>query len=432
MEEDVPWLLLFLLTFNSQLCFSIFKTICICAGYLVMLSLLIFVGINFIHYPEFQLLYSHFRFLFSILHLAITACVCLLLSKSRRSVCVFFILVIKNYLDTIQLSSQLLGAASGLSCDLLETAHLILTAPLIYLFLNRLLRPIAQQTFSMDFWKNLWLVPLSFYFIFRLGIMPGYSEQLIPSAAATAVPPYIWFFITFVTYYLILYMLSETLKYTSLKEEMRITQIQSDIRSALYLQDIDRAEEIRKEILTPLTHLQQLAEAGDAEEIRSCIEGYLEQMTQTTGTPVCDNYTVDTILRHYLSQYKEQQLGTVLQANVTEDIFMSDIEITILLGNLLENALQACLRRTEGDAFIEIRLELSELKLLLSVKNSFSGTILENEDGFLSSRHSGNGLGTVSVRNIVEKHDGFVRFSYDKQIFTAEVMIYDMKREEKQ
>nr|WP_265333460.1 MULTISPECIES: GHKL domain-containing protein [Eubacteriales Family XIII. Incertae Sedis] len=118
-----------------------------------------------------------------------------------------------------------------------------------------------------------------------------------------------------------------------------------------------------------------------------------------------------------------------MYANVSKDIFISKIDISILLGNLLENALQACLGQSGGEKFVKVRLESSQTKLLLFIQNSFSGEVVKNGSGFVSSRHSGSGLGTVSVRNIVDKYQGTVRFYDYEQKFTVRVMIYNYKEE---
>lgn len=430
LEEDLPWLLLFLLSFRNQLRFTVPKTICICIGYIWFVVMVIFVNIRIVNASEFLAFYSRFRFLFSLFHLAGTGFICIFLIAERKSVLIFFVLVIKNYLDTLLLSTQLISLLSGWPYDLVELFHLFLTGPLVYLFIRRLLCPIAQPTFSMRFWKSLWLIPFSFYLIFRLGIVAGYFDRLALSGPAAAASPYIWFFITFITYYLILYMLSETLKHARLKDAMRIAQTQAQIREALYAEDVSRAKRIRSDIFLPLAQLEKLAVSEDIQAIRTYIQNHLDRLTQATGAPICENYEVDTILRYYLNLYKENHVSVSVHANVSEHIFVSKMDSSILLGNLLENALQACLRQTDGEKFVRIRLEISHTKLLLSIQNSFSGEIIKNDSGFLSSHHSGNGIGTVSVQNIVDKYRGTLRFYSHEQTFTAQVMIHHYKKED--
>ncbi|MDE8732724.1 ATP-binding protein [Eubacteriales bacterium DFI.9.88] len=429
LEEDMPWLLLFLLSFRNQIRFAIPKTIFISIGYISCVAMVIFINIEIVNAPEFLEFYSKFRFLFSLFHLVGTGCICIFLVAARKSALIFFVLVIKNYLDTLLLSAQLISILSGWSFDLVELLHLILTGPLVYLFIRRLLCPIAQPTFSMKFWNSLWLIPFSFYLIFRLGIIDGYFDRLSLLGTAATVSPYIWFFITFITYYLILYMLSQTLKYARLKEEIRLARAQGQIRKALYDHDAHRTEKIRSEIFLPLSQLEKLAESNDIPAIRAYIQNRLNRLAQATGAPVCEHYEVDTILRHYRNLYEENQIDLTMFANVSNDIFISKIDISILLGNLLENALQACLGQSGGEKFVKVRLESSQTKLLLFIQNSFSGEVVKNGSGFVSSRHSGSGLGTVSVRNIVDKYQGTVRFYDYEQKFTVRVMIYNYKEE---
>lgn len=423
-EGVVPWLLLFLVIFRRHLRFSPLRTVCYVLLYLSLLDVVIISFPTAVGPERAHIIYQSIRFIVSIAHTCLTSAICLFfVTGLRRRLLLFFILIIKNYLDTLQLLLQIMSDFIKLDPLLFKAILFLATAPLVYLFICRLLRPIAAATSNMEFWNTLWLIPSIFFFLFRLRISPWYLPLGGLNETFQNLAPLIWFFVTFISYYLVLYMLSETLKHRRLSDEVRISQLQSDLRKKQYQQDIIKAAELEQEISQPLSHLEHLARENDVDGIRSYIANHLNLLSQSSGLPVCKNYTADTVLRHYMSLARQNHIRTTVKAQAPAQIFLSEVELSILLGNLLENAFQACMCQVSGQRFLKASLYISENKLLLSVHNSFDGDISENEDGFVSSSHDGNGLGTISVKNIAEKYDGSVSFDHQDHKFTVKVLL---------
>lgn len=107
-----------------------------------------------------------------------------------------------------------------------------------------------------------------------------------------------------------------------------------------------------------------------------------------------------------------EQIGVSFKYNIKSNIDNSELddsEITIMLSNLLNNAIEASKNASEKNIFINIsKLE----KYRVEVKNSVSGLKISNEDieGFFkkgfSSKGTGRGYGLYNVKKIVRKHKG--------------------------
>ena len=61
---------------------------------------------------------------------------------------------------------------------------------------------------------------------------------------------------------------------------------------------------------------------------------------------------------------------------------VSDTDICIILGNLLENAYEACMRQKRGERFIKIRLHHTGDVLIVMVENSYEGPCAEKTEDF--------------------------------------------------
>ena len=131
----------------------------------------------------------------------------------------------------------------------------------------------------------------------------------------------------------------------------------------------------------------------------------------------------DAILSYYAGAALRIHADFSAVLQLPESLNISDTDLCILLGNLLENAVEACERQTSGKRFVYLRGETTGRQLRLVVDNSFDGIIKEKEGRYFSSKRKGFGLGIHSVRSIVEDHGGLVLFEPRDQVFKASVFI---------
>nr|WP_302592759.1 Spo0B domain-containing protein [uncultured Marvinbryantia sp.] len=103
-------------------------------------------------------------------------------------------------------------------------------------------------------------------------------------------------------------------------------------------------------------HLQALKgqlEAGEVDRAIAYIE-QLDQNLQSVDTLLkTGNVTVDAILSAKLAQAKAEGIAVTVQANLPGELLLSDLELSIVIGNLLGNAIEAC-RDARGEKFIRL------------------------------------------------------------------------------
>lgn len=103
---------------------------------------------------------------------------------------------------------------------------------------------------------------------------------------------------------------------------------------------------------------------------------------------------------------------------------MDEPELCALLGNLLENAVEACrVVQDEMAAYIRLHIRLDGNLLSITVDNTCPVPPAEQDGRLLSSRHEGYGVGTRSVRSVAEKHHGSARFEWRDGEFFASVLL---------
>ena len=91
------------------------------------------------------------------------------------------------------------------------------------------------------------------------------------------------------------------------------------------------------------------------------------------------------------------------------------------MGNLLENALDAC-AASKTARFIRLHIR-QQGSLYLTMDNTSDQPPLSDEKRLISSKHDGFGIGTESVRMTAERYNGDARFEWREGVFYASVML---------
>ena len=110
---------------------------------------------------------------------------------------------------------------------------------------------------------------------------------------------------------------------------------------------------------------------------------------------------------------------------ISENTGIEETDLSVLVGNLLENALEACKTEAGGDKKIVTRATADRGSLCVTIDNTFHGTLKHQRDEKLVfTKHRGLGLGTESVRCIAEKYKGTCRFKAKDGMFYASVICF--------
>ncbi|MCD7778818.1 MAG: ATP-binding protein, partial [Clostridiales bacterium] len=133
------------------------------------------------------------------------------------------------------------------------------------------------------------------------------------------------------------------------------------------------------------------------------------------------NYAVDTIVCWYAEQAKSKKIKFDVDIKIPSKINISEPELCVVLGNLTENAVNACEKVTKTTPFIKIRgASPSEGTVIFTVDNSCKDL---PEDFTFSEENSGSGLGLRSVYDIAQKYNGIADFKCKDNVFYASVML---------
>lgn len=182
---------------------------------------------------------------------------------------------------------------------------------------------------------------------------------------------------------------------------------------------------IRHDIKNHLFALKSLYEKGDIDSFKDYFNCILSNIDMEEKLCNSGNIIVDSMINYKLKGVANTDIS--VDVFIPEKLDISDMDITVILGNLLDNALRAIKKVKERGEESKLHLNLNYTKgrLILRIENSYLNVNLVRGN-FLTTKKDkkGHGLGLESVKEVLSKYDGVLQITCDKGIFIVEAVLY--------
>ena len=172
-------------------------------------------------------------------------------------------------------------------------------------------------------------------------------------------------------------------------------------------------------------HLQALKgqlEAGEVDRALAYIEQLDNQLMNVDTLLKTGNVSLDAILSAKIAQAKAENIAVTVKANVPDALTISDLELSIVVGNLLDNAIEAC-RTVTGERFIRIFISMKGTMLYFSMLNAAGAKKKKTGSLFATHKDGVHGFGLRRAEAILEKHGGWVKYNSEDGAFTSEFLV---------
>lgn len=136
------------------------------------------------------------------------------------------------------------------------------------------------------------------------------------------------------------------------------------------------------------------------------------------------NVTIDAILNPKLSVMKANDIRFDIKVIVPKKMQVSDFDLCVILGNLLDNTYEACIKiEDKNKRYIRIYIDIMKSQLYISIMN-LSGDIVNKKGSvYHSTKGIGRGFGLIRIDNIVKKYNGYINRQSDVGVFVTEIML---------
>lgn len=195
------------------------------------------------------------------------------------------------------------------------------------------------------------------------------------------------------------------------------------------LQIINETQEasniLRHDMKNHLRSLFSDIKSGNLSEAQKHISDIVDVFE--SGTEIIDTGypSIDSLVNFKLQAAKQNGVRVSVNASLPSDLNLSSFDMTVILGNLLDNALQAVSHVTEI-GFIDFAIHYSKGMLLIKAANPFKIAVKREKEKIVTSKadRDNHGYGLRSVNEAVEKYNGTIEIETDDNIFTITAILY--------
>ncbi|MCH1942401.1 sensor histidine kinase [Holdemania massiliensis] len=276
-----------------------------------------------------------------------------------------------------------------------------------------------------EMWRSLWIIPL---FSALFGMLYCTTQDVYAYAS--------WQFL--VSRYLMLFgacyasgaalkilqtsraraQMEEALKYAG--RSLQMQKKQYDALAATMAETRKARHDLRQH----LTVMHSFIEKDDKQGLQEYLVLVQNELPPEKVELFSCNEVVNAVIGYYAAQARSHKIRFEVKVDYPQACPISATEITVLLGNLLENAVEGCLRDPAEARWIQLRIQpQGHHALLILTDNSCTQSIRFSNSLPLSSKREGMGIGVASIQDIAAAYRGYASFEKKEDVFSASVYL---------
>jgi sensor histidine kinase YesM len=194
-----------------------------------------------------------------------------------------------------------------------------------------------------------------------------------------------------------------------------------------YYQEVEKSSRDVQKIKHDLKNML-LAICGSYEEknkISGEIRKIVKELDESDKNIYTSNVVINTIINNKIRQAENLGIRTNVDIKVPKTVALDYKDAGILLGNILDNAIEACERINQNRRWIKIYMFCQKNTLFIKVCNSKKSEPANISKSSKYDIHN-HGIGISSVEVITKKYDGYVKFTDKGEEFEVDVSLYIM------
>lgn len=159
---------------------------------------------------------------------------------------------------------------------------------------------------------------------------------------------------------------------------------------------------------------------GEINEIGAYLDMLDDDLTNVETVIKTGNRMADAILNSKLSLAAQKEITVKAEANIPVSLTVSELDLCTVIGNLLDNAMDACMELPVNERLIRIYMEMKGHYLYISVLNTAGG---KKKNSYRTTKGEGHGFGLKRIDMIVKKYGGYITRASEDGAFSTEVLL---------
>lgn len=233
---------------------------------------------------------------------------------------------------------------------------------------------------------------------------------------------------------LIVILCDRVLCIQSAQHTSRLLEQQNAYYINQYLMTKEAQEEAYKfqhDIKNILLGMRAAIQSGEGANLCE-VDKLLGQINGAAGVSNSGNIIIDSIINYKRQVADRHKILFHLDINIPPQLNLDTTALSVILGNALDNAIEACSDKRNPARYIKIHMHYLNESLFIRIQNPYVNEIHTNRYGEICSTKSNtttHGIGLKSIQKIVEDSQGIMEIEYSNNLFQIEVVLFSVSRE---
>lgn len=301
---------------------------------------------------------------------------------------------------------------------------LLIIIPPLFLCIKKYYVDIITNDSLPNLWKYLWLIPGTFYLIWFYHLYGVGQGGLYISLR----PINTLFLLcincgAFLIYYIVICLITEYNRNIELEKKNHMLTLEN-LQYDNLKDKIAETRRFRHDLRHHMTVITGYLNDEEYDRLKEYLKEYCRTFPEDNSVVLCQNYTVNLLLLYFSQLAHDNGTDFIVYADIPGKLSIGESDLSVILGNLLENAVNACAAVQNNKRQIIFRGRMEDSTLLITIDNTFEGELKTDKDGnFISTRHTESAIGIKSARYIASRYGGTVKTEARDGIFFASVML---------
>lgn len=208
------------------------------------------------------------------------------------------------------------------------------------------------------------------------------------------------------------------------KQQAQAMQRVMERQQQQYILRKNNIDQVRRQYHDMKNLLLYLENKPSSENLQSHVRKILGEIHPFENILDTGNEALDILLSEKLRQCEQKHITCTVIADGGLFSFIAPMELVTIVGNAMDNAIEACLRMPEGERFIQVRTARQKCFAILSFSNSCDGQI-HAVAGRLTTRkldRENHGFGLANIRRAAQSYGGEVNWHVDADEFVLTLL----------
>lgn len=213
------------------------------------------------------------------------------------------------------------------------------------------------------------------------------------------------------------------------KEEQWVRRERENERQAMYIKNM---QEMNHKLMAErhdynhhISCIYGLLEMNELDELKKYLKKLVFDMEEVNSIAIVDNPSISALLNFKLTFAKEKNIKLAINVNIPRYLNIDSKDISVILGNAIDNAIEAC--QSLEDKLISVYIYMDKEYLIIKIANTMKEKSVKINEMYKTTKQLSkeHGFGIENIKYVVNKYDGLLKIEEENNMFKLNIAIRD-------